>query len=171
MNSLKMWGSILSLMVAFAACGEYDDDDGEHEGGSTTDEACVSGKRWTGGHEESPNMLPGSDCIGCHRREREGPIFGAAGTVYENYTEADDCYGVDGITVAITDADGKVHTTTTRASGNFYVNADIATPYTATIVGADGTERKMVAAQTVTDCNTCHTPDGLNDAPGRVIVP
>jgi hypothetical protein len=32
-------------------------------------------------------------------------------------------------------------------------------------------ERAMVAAQTTGICNSCHTQDGTNLAPGRITVP
>jgi hypothetical protein len=162
--------------MALPACGERDDDDDEgeeeHEGGrSVADTMCTSGLRWAGGDEESPNMHPGMGCNECHREEHEGPIFGLAGTVYTEYGEADDCYGAAGVTVEITDANGDVHSLTTRQSGNFYLESSIETPYTARLIGADGSERVMVSEQTVTECNSCHTSEGVNDAPGRIIAP
>jgi hypothetical protein len=34
-----------------------------------------------------------------------------------------------------------------------------------------GRERAMVAAQTSGDCNSCHTQNGANSAPGRILLP
>jgi hypothetical protein len=116
-------------------------------------------------------MHPGRDCNECHLRKSEGPIFGAAGTVFSSYDAVDDCYGIGEVTVEITDANGKVHTARTHASGNFYLEASIEVPYTAVVLGPDGSERPMIAEQTVTDCNRCHTAQGTNMAPGRIIAP
>ena len=38
-------------------------------------------------------------------------------------------------------------------------------------VVVNGIERAMVTPQTLGDCNACHTQNGLQGAPGRIIVP
>jgi mono/diheme cytochrome c family protein len=43
-------------------------------------------------------------------------------------------------------------------------------PFTAKVV-VGGKERVMVGPQTLGDCNACHTQNGLQGAPGRIIVP
>lgn len=170
----------IAVTLGNPACAEWDDrdedeheeeDDEEREGGSTTsDPSCATGTRWTGGESESPNMLPGETCIGCHREEDDGPR-GAAGTVYLTLDEPDHCYGMPALTVQITDANGITHRTTTSPSGNFYFEEQIATPFTAKVIDRDGGESVMLTAQTETDCNSCHTAEGLNLAPGRIIAP
>jgi cytochrome c553 len=70
----------------------------------------------------------------------------------------------------ITDADGNEYTLEPNQSGNFTSNQAIATPYTARLVTADG-ERKMFTPQTIGDCNSCHTQDGMSGAPGRIVLP
>ena len=135
------------------------------------DGACVSGEEWTGGNEESPYMNPGEACIACHTKEREGPSFAAAGTVYFNYDEPDDCNGVKTATVRITDADGEVYEEETNKAGNFYfLSSDyrIKTPYTAEVEFKDGKIATMVDDQKTGDCNGCHTQSGKEDAPGRI---
>jgi len=34
-----------------------------------------------------------------------------------------------------------------------------------------GRERIMTVAQTIGDCNSCHTQYGANNAPGRILLP
>lgn len=156
----------LTVVVAVAAC----------EGGPSIDEVpvseCASGKKWSGGNAESPLMHPGRDCDGCHRSEGEGPRFAVAGTVYSLPDEPDDCFGVEGVDVEITDATGKVWLLETNEAGNFYLSASagIEAPYMARVLDGD-LERVMATAQTDGQCATCHTQTGANNAPGRVLAP
>ncbi len=132
------------------ACGpnryRYDDDDWEEQ------------------------MYPGEACLDCHRREREGPNFAAAGTVYPRIHDDHGCVGESGITVEITDANGQVHTARTNSTGNFEFRRSFALPYTARVYSSAG-ESVMIAAQTDGDCNSCHTMEGLEGAPGRMFIP
>jgi hypothetical protein len=137
---------------------------------------CTSNKytRSSGG---SPNMHPGGACITCHATG-EGPRLTLAGTVYATAHEWDDCNGVGirGAQVVITDANGKVTTipvndpTLGATTGNFMYALSIAKPFKAKVV-YNGKERAMVATQTSGDCNSCHTENGANDAPGRIMLP
>ena len=156
---------------------EADEDDDEDEGGGhvaevSTDE-CSSGRKWVGGDEESSLMHPGGDCVGCHTREGEGPRYLAAGTIYAAVDEADDCFGVAGATVEITDAEGAVWSLTTNDAGNFWIDRDegpLAFPFRAKVV-LDGTEIAMVTPQSEGSCASCHTQTGANQAVGRIFVP
>jgi len=155
--------------------GEEDDegeDEGEDEGGSAVvDASCRSGLRWDGGDAESPRMHPGMDCLGCHQERGEAEEYTLGGTVYEGLTEADDCYGVAGVTVELTGADGVVVTMTTNEAGNFTrEHASVAVPYTAKLI-RDGREVAMQTPQTILSCNVCHAQTGLNMAPGRILAP
>ena len=133
--------------------------------------ACITDRMWTGGNRESPLMHPGGECIDCHTR-LDGPPFDIAGTVYAGFHQVLDCNGESGATVVITDANGQVFTLTSNSAGNFYlpVGRGLQTPYTAKVV-VDGVERVMFSPQTNGDCNSCHTQDGANGAPGRVHIP
>ncbi|MDP2307300.1 MAG: hypothetical protein Q8P18_14840 [Pseudomonadota bacterium] len=140
-------------------------------GPSSTDTgACSSGTYWTGGNEESPEMNPGESCIACHAQEGEGPTYSAAGTVMGDFGDVDDCNGVEGVTVRITDADGNVHEATSNGAGNFFFSDDIAMPYTAE-VESDAGVTAMSTAPTTGDCASCHTAEGASGAPGRVVTP
>jgi hypothetical protein len=136
---------------------------------------CTSNQRWTGGNNESPNMHPGGACINCHS-SGEGPRFTFAGTVFPSAHEPDDCNGVNGSSpaaqVIVTDANNATFTMTVNSVGNFSYSGRTAPvmPYTAKVVRG-GNERIMTAQQTTGDCNSCHTQDGANDAPGRIMAP
>lgn len=131
--------------------------------------ACSTGSYWEGGNEESPDMNPGASCVACHATG-EGPNYAIAGTVMGDYADPDDCNGIAGVIVRLTDADGGVHELTTNDAGNFYKKDGIPLPYTAEIESADGV-REMAAAQTDGDCAACHTAEGAGGAPGRILAP
>jgi hypothetical protein len=160
------------------ACGGSSGGDGGAAGGGGggggggpygTPPVCTSGTTWSHGGGGSSSMNPGEACISCHASSGEAPMFGVAGTVYPTAHEPDLCYGESGISVVVTDANGNVVTMTTNGSGNFS-HGSIATPYTAKVV-ANGKERAMASPQTSGDCNSCHTENGANGAPGRIIAP
>jgi hypothetical protein len=75
-----------------------------------------------------------------------------------------------GIQVVITDATGRVLTLPVNAVGNFSSTTAVTRPFHAKVVRG-GVERTMTATQTSGDCNTCHTQNGANGAPGRIVVP
>lgn len=140
--------------------------------GTTTvsDPSCSAQLKWAGGDEGSPLMNPGKDCIACHTSRGEGPKLAIAGTVFGKNDDADTCVGKSGISVEITDANGKVATLTTNESGNFTLGGSLAMPYTARVYYG-GKERKMFSPQSTGACNACHTAKGANGAPGRVLIP
>jgi hypothetical protein len=81
-----------------------------------------------------------------------------------------------GTQIVITDANNRVISIPINdpnlgvTSGNFMYTGSIAKPFYAK-VRYNGNERAMIAAQTSGDCNSCHTPDGANSAPGRIMMP
>lgn len=134
---------------------------------------CASGQKWTGGNSGSELMHPGGNCIQCHSDKGEGPRFTVAGTVYAGAHEADDCAGVEGAEVVITDAQQKSYTLKTNASGNFFLRAGdaqgFAFPYSARVT-YNGTQRAMSTQQSTGACASCHTAQGTSGAPGRINV-
>ena len=164
-----------SLLLAFttaalfAACGGGPSPFGGGGLATVPTSTCASGTQWQGGHEGSGEMDPGQDCIACHA-SGEGPKYTIAGTVFKDMNEKNDCGGVAGVQVVITGADGGVVTLTTNSAGNFYTRANLALPYTAKLL-QNGNLRVMAAAQTVGACNSCHTEQGANNAPGRIMAP
>jgi hypothetical protein len=142
------------------------------DGGSPYDtpEMCTSMMSWTRG--DGQTMRPGEACIACHS-SGGGPRFTIAGTLYPTAHEPDDCNGANGSTgaqVVITDAKGIDYALNPNSVGNFTSSAAISVPYHAKVVRGSN-ERVMVEAQTVGDCNTCHTTSGANAAPGRIMLP
>jgi hypothetical protein len=92
------------------------------------------------------------------------------GTVFADRHASDNCFGLSGVAVRLTGADGQVFEFFTNEAGNFYQRgkqSPIALPYTASIF-YDGVETAMVAPQTNTDCGTCHSREGASLAPGRI---
>jgi mono/diheme cytochrome c family protein len=141
---------------------------------SASDPACSTGQWWQFGDVESERMHPGGDCIGCHTDRRDGPRFTFAGTVMGDLADAQDCRGIEDVTVDIIDANGNLALTMhTNLVGNFYsqVSATAVTlPYTAEVT-YDGRTRVMSTPQEDGDCMSCHTADGENGAPGRILLP
>ena len=147
---------------------------------------CTSTRTWSDDADEGPEMHPGRACITCHSMERDGPDLWLGGTVYPSAHEPDDCLGASGgdTIVEITDADGRVFELVPNASGNFLLedeaeaNEDYVAPFTTNFrypyrarVLHDGRERAMATPQTSGDCNACHTVEGANGAPGRILLP
>ena len=142
-----------------------------------TPSVCTSNTYWTFGDRESPLMYPGRACIECHGAggggEEEAPTFSIAGTVYPTAHEPDDCYGVDSSAngvVVITGADGQSFSLAVNDTGNFFREGGVALPYQARLETPTGV-RIMVTPQTVGDCNSCHNEQGINSAPGRILLP
>jgi hypothetical protein len=134
---------------------------------------CASGLEWTGGNRESGLMHPGQACIACHS-SGEGPLLTLAGTVYSAANEADDCGGAStaGLEVVVTDANNVETRLTPNSMGNFYLErVSIALPFHAKVVNGGGGVLEMAAAQTVGDCNSCHTQTGANATSGRILAP
>lgn len=77
-----------------------------------------------------------------------------------------------GGTVLIAGADNVTLTLTSSAlSGNFLINSPLQAPYSVKLTNAAGASRSMVAHQSAANCNSCHTPTGMNGAPGRITAP
>jgi mono/diheme cytochrome c family protein len=149
------------MMALLAACGSGAD--------NAAPANCSSGQTWSDGDHGSPLMHPGGNCIDCHS-SGEGPRFAVAGTVMKASNDDENCDGVSGVSVVITGADGQKISLTTNGAGNFYSNSAVATPYKVTLT-ANGKTRSMAASQTDLNCMNCHTAEGANGAPGRILVP
>ena len=167
----RLFLSVLVLLLFLGALAAWAQE-GEGSGGAKVPSStCLSGMKWTGGNEGSPEMHPGGDCISCHARG-EGPRFLAAGTVYQQLDEPNDCYGVKGVVVQVTDAKNKVYKMTSNASGNFNVRrgGPITFPIRVKLF-FNGRESAMATPQMTANCAACHTAAGANGAPGRVVAP
>ncbi len=139
---------------------------------------CTSGKTWTQGDHGSVLMHPGVACIACHDKPGtfDSPSLLFGGTVYPSLHEPDDCLGggasIKGAVVVVTDADGVEHQATVRTNGNFVIESgpDLKTPARAE-VRLNGKVAKMKEDVTSGDCNFCHTEQGKNGSPGRILAP
>jgi hypothetical protein len=137
--------------------------------------SCSTNQWWQRGDRESVRMHPGRACIECHVAEGEGPDLVYGGTVHQAMDDMDDCRGVGGVLIDIIDDDTGlvVASTITNDAGNFLFQADdfvFTQPYRVSMF-LDGRTRDMLTPQTDGDCMTCHTADGLEGAPGRIVAP
>jgi mono/diheme cytochrome c family protein len=123
--------------------------------------------------EGDPRMHPGRACITCHRTY-DGPSFAIGGTVYPTAHEPDDCESPStaGAQVIITDAAGRELVLEVNEAGNFRSRESdaIVMPIRAKVV-FEGRERVMFGERMTGDCNSCHTQNGENGAPGRILAP
>jgi mono/diheme cytochrome c family protein len=133
---------------------------------------CTSNKFYKG--NEGGNMEPGVACKSCHTHQGGEKLIAFGGTVYPTAHEPDTCVGVNGATIVVTDANGAQFSQPANANGNFHAMASsigsLAFPITAEI-HQNGKVLKMKTAVNTGDCNSCHTPLGDNDAPGRIVAP
>lgn len=151
----------VAVVCALGSGCENGDDDGTPPENCSTNEAVNV--------EEGEDMEPGGNCITCHAQD-EGPSYTIAGTVMGATNDDDRCAGLASITVEITDANGSVIELHTNSVGNFFYQGELATPYTAKVVRG-GNEMAMAAPQSDPNCANCHTAEGLNSAPGRILAP
>jgi hypothetical protein len=128
-------------------------------------DTCKSGLRWAGGNAASAEMLPGSDCVGCHRDEGARPLA-LAGTIFPDDIltgqQPIDCFGLEGVSLTITDAANREHTTVTNRAGNFYFEGDASDfpmPYAAEIrwsMGGRALTTRMFTEGRYGGCAHCH---------------
>jgi len=129
---------------------------------NTANESCGPGT--CGG--EGASMLPGADCLSCHKAGGgEAPRWTAGGTVF---TDADGGDGASGVKVHITDSNGDTTTLTSNGVGNFYTAKTLVPPLTVELETANGTVA-MGRDVSTGACNTCHTCDG--EAGGKLYEP
>lgn len=135
-------------------------------------DSCRTGQWWVSGETQSSAMIPGGECIACHRQQR-GPAYVVAGTIMGDYNDAENCRGVPGAVVEIIGADGVVTRLTSNSAGNFYQptrGSRIVMPYTARVT-MNGQTYVMETETSNGDCNACHTPGGNGDTTGRIVTP
>ena len=168
---------VLSLHVGLAGCGEEDEagrgiPDDPATMCNEANEDCAPGI--CGG--EGATMLPGSNCISCHRSGsgageagfEPGKWFALAGTVYE------DGFGsapAAGVTIRVTDAMGHVVTMSSNSAGNFFARRSMQSlvpPFQAE-VEREGRVRRMGSMVMTGACNTCHKCGGA--AGGKLYAP
>jgi mono/diheme cytochrome c family protein len=138
------------------------------------------------GSTASDFMAPGMACIACHlglNFAGQNPlglthgehVYDFMGTVFAAPHERDLCAPrlPTDATVEILSVDGGlVVRLPVNAGGNFQGNAPAGKPsaFRARLVTAAGA-RAMGVGQASGDCNTCHTAEGREGAPGRIFLP
>jgi hypothetical protein len=156
-------------------------------------DVCYSEMRWVGDKRGSPEMFPGRDCVGCHI-DNDGPPLAVGGTIYSYILNPNapgllaqsgtDCFGVEGVTITITDALGQEFELTTNRAGNFYIEGrpeDFAKPFGAAINWLNPTtgvaqRSGMSTAPSYGGCANCHdpyqTPRPLEDgeSPDKLVI-
>jgi hypothetical protein len=137
---------------------------------------CTSGTRWTMGNTPSPGMHPGMACNACHQ-QLGGPNLRLAGTVYATLHDPDDCEGKGpppNLDVIVVDSNQRTYTMRVNGAGNFFDvpggGAPPKAPFRARVTNGAQT-RVMNGTVTSGDCNSCHTAQGRNGAPGRILAP
>lgn len=119
--------------------------------------ACSREEEEDGGSE----MRPGENCNGCHGFSVAGTLFGTA--------TAGAHEGLSGGTITLTGADGKAVTLSSNRVGNFYTDAAVSFPATASVT-RNGVTRTMVGKVTSGACSHCHNSPPDQGAPGRLYV-
>ena len=107
-------------------------------------------------------MLPGSDCLTCHRTGGAATtVFTVAGTVFASTSCADPLAGA---TVKVVDMGGVLHSLTTNEEGNFFTTETI--PFPVSVSVEHGTHVAVMASAPPTgSCGHCHT----TPVPGRTL--
>ena len=132
-------------------------------------------------------MAPGLACIACHsgnnfNNQNPGGLseFGEIrtfmGTVFAAPHEKDLCtpsLPVTGkVQILAADSDTVLLQMSFGTSGNFYGNlSSRPATWRARVITSTGATRTMAGPQSDGDCNTCHTVDGEQNAPGRIYLP
>ena len=126
---------------------------------------------WSPAMSATSLMLPGAPCLDCHFRVL-GPSdpMTVAGTVFADVRQREGCPGVSGVRVIVTDADGTEVAFTTNLAGNFYIRRELTFPIRVRLEDGE-LSREMEGEVDTGSCNTCHTPEGAEMAPGRVVAP
>jgi hypothetical protein len=115
--------------------------------------------------EHSPVMKPGENCMACHDGN-QAPAWTAAGTIFPDIN-APTYRGLQGITIKVTDAEGRTVTMVSNAAGNFYTAEPLTPPLGATVEsnGVVLTEQNPLSRGA---CNSCHTIPPLEETKGRL---
>jgi len=176
LGSLSRVGRLRALVFAVVAAAQIEACQADSRYADVPKSICESGEIWTYADKDSPLMNPGRSCVQCHAETDDpehAPLYTVAGTVMYAAHEDDDCRGVAGLTVILTDDDGMEWEIPANSVGNFWLDPDVevAMPYTARIVDASGRERVKQEPVSDGDCASCHTRDGANGASGRLLAP
>lgn len=139
---------------------------------------CASGRYWSRGDHGDNFMHPGRACIECHTERRRGPVFSVAGTIFNARHEENECYGNAGDPVSgrrtwviVEDQSGVPFVIEPNPSGNFYTTHEFRFPLRRVWVQSPSGHIAEMDNPPSGDCNSCHTREGADGAPGRIIAP
>lgn len=124
------------------------------------------------GEATGPLMRPGNNCLRCHTAggEAANKPLSVGGTIFPT-ADAGYCDGVEGVTVHVTDKNGKSVTLVSNAAGNFYSAEALEQPLSIT-VEKDGRTAVMPVTTPTGGCALCHSyPDAVSGAAGRIRAP
>ena len=166
----------IATIQAWVTAGKLAGSCGDVDAGPATPAptTCASNASWTRGNRGSEDMNPGRACLQCHNSSVDGPVTRYMGTAFPALHEKDLCNARApvGATVEILNAAGTVVDTlpVSPISGNFFsLRTGSAGSYRARVMVNGAKVSEMVGLQTNGDCNTCHTEQGTQGAPGRII--
>jgi len=109
-------------------------------------------------------MLPGQDCMACHR-------FRAAGTVFATRAAGCNGTGIAGARVELMDRTRVVRLAfVTNAAGSFFTRSAPPLPYTARVTSPGGVVTEMTVPQFDGDCVHCHRWPPAGGADGRIFI-
>jgi hypothetical protein len=137
--------------------------------------ACqASDPQGPGGREHRP----GEACASvCHAPANSGGLrdFAISGTVFSSLHTPDDCVGDDASApfteLVIQDRTNAVMSFVLSGTGNFSYQGSYVSPPFSVSVWVGGKENAAVTPHANGDCNSCHTEQGANGAPGRIVAP
>lgn len=132
---------------------------------------CTSGVGSTA--RRGATMQPGEACVTCHSMNPRLPKFTIAGTLYPTGHEVKGCVGhsAGDAIIRVMDASGKtIVDLTPNQVGTFISQDPMPAGFRVKVVTANG-ERAMLGSPPNGNCNSCHTPEGANGAPGRIRLP
>lgn len=165
----------LTILFAFflAGCPVTDDsgkttDTSDTDTGGSSDVCNTDNEDCTDGtcRGEGGEMLPGSDCLVCHKSGGgEAPPWTVGGTIF---ADIDGTAAAKNVTIRVTDSTGKTVEYNSNNVGNFYGADQLTPPFTAE-VEADGTVKSMSTSINTGACGSCHSCDGA--AGGKLYAP
>jgi len=119
-----------------------------------------------------PAMRPGSNCLRCHAKDglAAKKPFSFGGTIFPS-ADSDVCEGVSGVTIHVTDAQGREISVISNEAGNFWSAAPLTPPFSIRASRA-GREVRMPIEAPTGGCALCHSwPDATGGAVGRIRQP
>lgn len=126
----------------------------------------------TPGEVTGPSMRPGSNCLRCHAKDgiASNKPFSFGGTILRA-RDSEPCDGVAGVTIRVTDSEGRAVSVVSNVVGNFW-SAERLVPPLRVQASRDGRTVVMPVETPTGGCALCHSwPDAVSGAAGRIRWP